>query len=132
MNDACRLALAILSLLNGVFFASNIYVFGRRTAAIRMHSDLAPDASAAMANMKVSICFLTGCGYVAAALGLFLHRYAWCLAGWIGAGLFLGLYAVELILWARTHRGTIYGFCVFGGLSTLIGAASLWAWLGRN
>lgn len=132
MNDVCRLAFAVLSMLNGVFFASNIYVLGRRTAAIRMHSDLAPDASAVIANMKVSICFLTGCGYVTAALGLFLHRYAWCLAGCIGAALFLGLYAVELILWARTHRGTIYGFLIFGGLSILIGAASLRAWLGGN
>ncbi len=128
MGRRTTLAIGVLAVLNGLFFASNIYVLGNREAALRMHEDLAPTASALLANLKVIVCFVTGVLYVGAGVGLLCRRPAWCLGGAAGSVLFLAFYAVEIVLWAGTHPVTLLGFCIFGGLALLIGGGSLRAW----
>ncbi|MEW5959899.1 MAG: hypothetical protein AB1801_19430, partial [Chloroflexota bacterium] len=110
---------------------SNIYVLGNREAAIAMHDDLAPTASALMANIKVLDCFMVGILYVVAAYGIIRKKYDLALAGVIGFVLFDGLYLVELMMWAGIHPRLWIDFSLFGGVSLLIGFYSWWNWQKR-
>ena len=121
----------IVIILNGLLFISNIYVLGNREAAIDMHNDLAPSATALMANAKVIDCFIVGILYIVSAFGIIRKKYDLALAGIIGFVLFDGFYVVELIMWAGIHPQVWLGFSLFGGLSLLIGIYSWWNWRRR-
>ena len=117
LKHSINLAISILMILVGLFFASNIYVIGNRQAAVAMHNDLAPNAGAVIANLKVIVCFVAGLLYLAAAWGLLKRRREAVLAGVVGFVLFDGLYVVELALWGSSYPRVWLWFGVFGGLS---------------
>ena len=121
----------IVMILNGLLFISNIYVLGNREAAINMHNDLAPSASALMVNAKVILCFIVGILYIVSAFGIIRKKYGLALAGIIGFVLFDGFYIVELIMWAKVHPRIWIDFTIFGGVSLLIGVYSWWNWRKR-
>ena len=124
--------LAILMILNGLFFLAGTYVLGDTQAIIAMHEDLAPDAGPVMANAKAVICLLTGLGYLLAALGVIWKRPGLIPAGVLGSALFLGLYCVELVLWAGTNPTVWLGFLIFGILSLVFGVFCLLEWKNRR
>jgi hypothetical protein len=109
--------LALVLVLNGIFFASNIIVLGSTSRAIAMHWDLAPDAGPWMAQGKVVVCFLAGLGYLAAAWGLWRQRAGCCRLGEVAAWLFLAFYVLEALDWGRSHPRVWLGFAIFGGLA---------------
>lgn len=132
MAKIFKVIILALMFLNGLLFISNIYVFGNREAAIEMHNDLAPTASALMANAKVVICFVVGFLYIASAVSIIKKKYALALTGVIGFILFDGLYIYELILWSKSHPRVWIDFSIFGGLSLLIGIYSWMNWRSRT
>jgi len=115
-------------ILNGLLFVSNIYVLGDREAAINMHTDLSPSASALMANTKVIICFVVGILYILSAYGIIQRKFDLALAGIIGFVLFDGFYVIELIMWSADYPLIWLYFGIFGGLSLLIGIYSFMKW----
>ena len=119
-----KIILLVIMILNGVFFAVNITVLGDREAAIAMHRDLAPTASALMADAKVLVTFGAGVLYLLAAFGIILKRRGWTLSGIVACIIFNGLYAVELMKWGGFHPWVWVGFFLAGGLSFLIGTYS--------
>lgn len=119
-----KIGIVVIMVLNGIFFASNIYVLGDRGAAVAMHGDLAPTASAVMANAKVIITFVTGLLYLLSAYAIVRKKREWAVAGVLACFLFNGLYAVEIMKWGSSHPFVWFGFCLMGGLSFLIGAYS--------
>ena len=121
----------IVTILNGLLFISNIYVLGNTEAAINMHDDLAPSASALIVNAKVILCFIVGILYIVSAFGIIRKKYGLALAGIIGFVLFDGFYIIELIMWYRIHPRIWIDFSIFGGLSLLIGAYSWRKWRKR-
>lgn len=127
-----KVIILILMLLNGLLFISNIYVLGNREAAIEMHDDLAPTASAFMANAKVVLCFVVGILYVISAVAIIKKKYPLALSGVIGFILFDGFYIIELILWSKTHPRVWIDFSIFGGLSLLFGVYSWLNWRRRT
>lgn len=124
MATVARRALLVLLVLNGVFFASNIYVLGDTAAAIAMHDDLAPTASPFVANLKVAVCFATGVLYLLAALGFVRRRPALVACGVWGFAVFDGLYLYELAAWGLSHPRVWLDFAVFGGLALLFGVSA--------
>lgn len=124
MATFARRALIVLLVLNGLFFASNIYVLGDTAAAIEMHDDLAPTASPFVANLKVASCFATGILYLLAALGFVRRRPALVACGVWGFALFDGLFLYELAAWGLSHPRVWLDFAVFGGLALLFGVAA--------
>jgi hypothetical protein len=127
-----KLFALILIIAQGLMFVSGVYVLGNREAAIEMHEDLAPTASAFMANVKVILSFIVGILYLITAYGIIRKKYSLALAGVIGFIGFDGFYLVELAMWAKTNPWTWICFCIFGTVGFLIGAYSLWVWSIRN
>lgn len=127
LPKALKYIVVVLLTANGLFFMANIAVLGDTPGAVAMHEDLAPWAGPLMAQLKVVVCFLTGAAYAAAAAGLVLGRRGLVLAGPAGAALFLGFYAVELVLWGGSHAMVWLGFAIFGTLALVLGAACLQA-----
>lgn len=125
MTKTIKVIFSVLLLLNGLFFVSNIYVIGDRKAAIEMHNDLFPNASAFVANAKVIVCFVTGILYLLAAYGLLRNKSNFVISGIMGAIVFIGFYIIELILWGRSHPRVWIDFSIFGGLSLIYGIYSL-------
>jgi hypothetical protein len=122
-----RILLLVVMVLNGLLFIVNISVLGDRQAAIEMHEDLAPNASALAANGKVLVCFVTGILYLVGAYGLWRKQPRLIVAGILGFLLFDGAYLVELISWA--DRADVWiGFGLFGGLSFVFGLVSWRDW----
>ncbi len=121
----------VLMILNGLLYVSNIYVIGNREAAISMHDDLAPTTSAFMANVKVINVFVVGILYLVAAFGFIRKKHSLTLAGVIGCILFIGLYIIQIILWADIHPRIWIDFSIFGGISILIGIYSGLNWKKR-
>jgi len=128
MSKIIKIIILILLVLNGVLFISNIYVLGDSEAAIKMHEDLAPSATALIANTKVIVSFVSGILYIVTAIGIIRKRYSLALWGIIAFVLFDGLYVIELIMWGKTHPMVWFGFSIFGGLSFLFAAYSWWCW----
>ncbi|MCP4132462.1 MAG: hypothetical protein GY754_15930 [bacterium] len=126
-----KTALLVIMILMGLLFISNIYVLGNVEAAIEMHDDLAPTASAFMVNTKVLICFVVGILYVLSAYGIIRKKYSLALAGIIGFILFDGFYIVQLVMWAGIHPRMWIDFSIFGGLSLLFGVFSWYHWKNR-
>ena len=126
-----KMIILIVIILNGLLFISNIYVLGNREAAIEMHNDLAPSASALMVNSKVILCFIVGILYIISAFGIIRKKYGLALAGIIGFVFFEGFYVVELVMWAKIHPRIWLDFGRFGGISLLIGVYSWWNWRKR-
>jgi hypothetical protein len=117
-----------IMVLNGVFFAVNIYTLGDSEAAIAMHRDLAPTASAFMANTKVLVTFIAGLLYLVTAFGIIRKRRGLLLSGVVACILFNGLYVLELVKWGSFHPWVWKGFFIAGGLSFLIGLYSYYLW----
>lgn len=128
LSKVFKVIILIMMILNGLLFISNIYVLGDREAAIKMHNDLAPSASALTANIKVIDCFVSGILYLSAAVGIIRRKYSWALAGVVAFVIFDGLYIIELVMWAKNHPRIWIDFSTFGGLSLLIGGYSWWTW----
>jgi len=120
-SKTIRAAAALLMILNGLLFVSNIYVLGNTKAAIEMHTDLSPTAGPAMVNGKVIVCFVTGILYLAAAYAILSHKNRWAIAGVAGFVIFDGFYLVELAMWGGSHFQVWLGFGIFGGLGLIIG-----------
>lgn len=118
--------LPILMILNGLLFVSNIVVLGNREAAIKMHYDLAPTASALITNIKVIDCLVVGILYIICAYGIMQKKIDLVWAGIIGTVLFVGLYGVEVSLWGSTHPDVWTGLATFGTLSLVFGIYSYW------
>ncbi len=125
MKKTMQIILVGLMILNGLLFVSNIYVINDREAAIAMHDDLAPTASALMANLKVLCCFVTGLMYITAAFGIIRNKLQLAWFGVLGFLMFDGLYLVQLYMWWEIHPRIWIDFTVFGGISLLIGLYSL-------
>jgi hypothetical protein len=127
-SKVLKVAFLAIMVLNGIFFAVNIYVLGDSRAAIAMHDDLAPTASALMANTKVLVTFFTGMLYLVAAASILRHRRTLLLSGVVAFILFDGLYVIELVQWGSFHSWVWTGFFIFGTLSFLIGVYSYLSW----
>lgn len=128
LKNIGKILMLILMIFGGIMFITNIYVLGNRDAAVAMHDDLPRSASALLANAKVIKCFVVGILYLIAAVGIIRKRYAWAVAGMIGAGIFIGFYIIQLALWANIHPRMWTDFTIFGGASLLIGIYSWRHW----
>ncbi len=117
MPRLARWILAALLLLNGLFFACNLYVLGDPAAAIAMHEDLSPAAAPFVAELKVVVTELAGILYLLGAVGFLRRRPALAVHAAWGAAPFLALYAYELAAWGRSWPAVWLGFAVFGGLA---------------
>jgi hypothetical protein len=131
-SKVCKTILLVIMILNGIFFAVNIYVLGDREAAIAMHLDLAPTASALMANTKVLVTFASGVLYLLAAFAIIRRKRALALSGVLACIIFNSLYGVELAKWGSFHFWVWKGFFLAGGLSFLIGVYSYLNWRRRE
>lgn len=127
-----KTVLSIIMLMNGIFFISNIYVLGNTDAAVKMHKDLIPTASAFIANAKVVICFVTGILYLISVYGFFRNKYNLLITGVIGFIIFFGFYIIELLLWGKTYSNVWFGFSIFGVLSLIFGIYSFILWNKRE
>lgn len=123
---------AVLMLLNGLFFMSNIYVLGDTPEAIAMHDDLARDASPFMVQGKVVNCFLVGLGYLISGIGILRNRPKLGQWGFWAAIFFIGFYLVELVLWGKSHPRVWTDFAIFGGISAIWGILSYRIWRKSN
>ncbi len=122
----------ILMILNGLLFVIGVYVLGDRNAAIEMHEDLAPSASAFMASTKVLIGFIVGLLYLVSAYGIIRKKYNLTIAGIAGFAIFTGMYIVELIMWAEIHPQIWISFSAFDGAGFIIGVYSWYNWRKRK
>jgi amino acid permease len=127
-NSKLSATIALLMILNGLFYASNIYVLGNHEAAIAMHDDLSPDAGPIITMAKVLVCFVVGICYLVAGLGIFSSKKDLVQLGVWGCLLFLALYIIELILWGTTHTRVWRDFAIFGGVSIVFGLFSYRYW----
>lgn len=119
-------------MVNGLFFASNIYVLGNTSAAIQMHDDLAPDTGPVLANTKVIVCFLTGVLFFTGAVGIIRKHYFLAITSVIGFILFDGLYAFQIFRYAAIHPRIWIDFSIFGSLSAIYGGFSWYYFKKRN
>ncbi len=131
-NKIIKIIMLVIMISNGLLFVINIYVLGDREAAIEMHEDLSPDASALMANLKVLVGFATGILYLIGAYGIIRKKYALTFAGIMGFVLFDGFYIIELVLWAASYPLIWISFGIFGSLAFIIGAYSHRIWRKRK
>jgi hypothetical protein len=128
LTRAARWLLMTLLILNGLLFVSNIYVLGDAPAAIAMHDDLSPSATAFIANLKVLVCFDTGLLYLAAAVGVLRQSRPLVACGMWALLIFDGTYLYELAAWGLSHPRVWLDFTVFGGLSLLFGCFAWREW----
>ena len=128
VSGIAKVVLLVIMILNGIFFAVNIYAVGDREAAIAMHRDLSPLAGPTMVNAKVLVTFAAGMLYLLTAFGIIRKKRSFLLCGVAACVLFNGLYGVELAKWGGFHPWVWKGFFIAGGLSFLIGAYSYFLW----
>jgi hypothetical protein len=123
-----KIAVLIVTISNGLFFVSNIYVIGNSEAALKMHDDLPPDAGYLWAYAKVLNVFITGILYLVSAYGVIRKKYSFCISGIIASIIFIGMYLIQIILWVQRYSPVLKWFCVFGSFSLLIGIFSFIYW----
>ena len=88
----------ILMLVNGVFYATNIVVIGNTNAILNMHEDLAPNAGAVIANIKVINIFIVGLLFVICAVSIIRKKYKFAITGIIAAVLFFAMGTFILLI----------------------------------
>lgn len=132
LRQAARIVMIGLMVLNGLLFIANIYVLGDTEAAIAMHDDLAPTANDPIVIGKVLDCFIVGGCYLIAAWGVARRKFRLAIFGVWGFALFDGFYMLELLLWGKSHPRVWFDFCIFGGLSLLIGIYCWQVWRNRD
>ena len=129
MKNSKQLSIfAVLMILNGLFFMSNIYVLGSHEAAVAMHNDLSPNAGPIITMGKVLNCFLVGICYIVAGIGILRLKKGLVQWGVWGCILFIAFYIIELILWGSTHKRVWFDFSIFGGISIVYGFISYRYW----
>lgn len=132
LKKIIRIIFLVLLIFKGLLLISNIYVLENREAAIEMHEDLAPTATAFTANVKVLVCFVTGILYLITAYGMIRKKYALTLAGIIAFLIFDGFYIIELAMWGNTNPYTWVGFGTFGIFAIIVGVYSFLLWKKRK
>lgn len=114
----------LLLILNGIIFVSSLPALFDPSMALRIHSDLSPDAGYLMIFAKSIICLLTGLAYLIAAYGF--HRCSSrIIFGTLGAIPFFVLYLVEISFWGLYYPHVWVGFLTFGVLSLIISISCL-------
>ena len=123
-----KIAVGLLMVANGLLFAGQVYLFNDTAAALRIHSDIPPEADPALVNLKVGAWALAGLAFVVAGAGLMSGRRDWLPAAFVGFLLVDGLYVAQFWLFGASYLGVWAGFATFGLLALGYAAVCRYSW----